>query len=111
VTEVREELTDRYGPPPAPVENLLAVASFRVRVRAAGLAEVQQLGKQIRLSPVELPESRVLRLQRLYKGSIVKPAAQVALVPAPVPPLRDEALLAWATELIDQIFEPAPVPA
>ena len=28
---VREELADRYGPLPTPVENLLAVASFRVR--------------------------------------------------------------------------------
>ncbi|HYY09371.1 MAG TPA: transcription-repair coupling factor, partial [Kineosporiaceae bacterium] len=37
---VREELLDRYGPVPEPVENLLAVAAFRVRARRYGLTEV-----------------------------------------------------------------------
>jgi foldase protein PrsA len=36
---VREELTDRYGPLPEPVENLLAVAAFRNACRERGLAD------------------------------------------------------------------------
>src|SRR3954471_15573215 len=35
---VREELRDRYGPPPPEVENLLAVAAFRAYLRRYGVA-------------------------------------------------------------------------
>jgi transcription-repair coupling factor (superfamily II helicase) len=103
---VRDELADRYGPPPPPVENLLAVAAFRIKVRSHGVGEVQQLGRQIRFTPVVLRESQTLRLQRLYKGAVVKPAASVILVPAPVPPLRDTALLAWAGDLLEAVLDP-----
>ena len=36
---VREELVDRYGEPPQPVDNLLAVADFRVNARRFGLTD------------------------------------------------------------------------
>src|SRR5690606_10398712 len=38
--EVHTELRDRYGPPPEPVENLFAVARFRLLARSLGLTEV-----------------------------------------------------------------------
>jgi transcription-repair coupling factor (superfamily II helicase) len=107
LAEVRAELVDRFGPPPEPVENLLAVAALRVLARGYGLAEITLAGKQIRFGPLELRESQTLRLQRLYRGAVVKPAARTVLVPAPSltgrigsPPLRDKALLAWAADLL-----------
>ena len=106
VQGVRAELVDRYGAVPVPVENLLEVASFRIAARRYGLAEVAGAGSQIRLSPLALRESQVLRLQRLYKGATVKPAAQLALVPRPLTgglgsePLRDRALLQWLRDLL-----------
>ena len=110
LTEVRAELLDRYGPLPEPVESLLAVAAFRVLARGYGLAEVTLQGKYIRCSPLELRESQTLRLQRLYKGSIVKAAAGQVLVPLPTttgrlgaPQLRDRALLDWCGQLLDVV--------
>jgi transcription-repair coupling factor (superfamily II helicase) len=109
VADVRAELTDRYGAPPAPVENLLEVARFRVHARAAGLTEVALQGNQIRFAPVELPESAQLRLKRLYPGSIVKPAVRTILVPKPSTatiggqPLRDTELLSWCRDLVDAV--------
>ncbi|HLS91992.1 MAG TPA: transcription-repair coupling factor, partial [Microbacterium sp.] len=38
IDEVRAELTDRYGPPPEPVENLFEVAGFRNLAREVGLS-------------------------------------------------------------------------
>ena len=61
VQAVREELADRYGPLPTPVENLLAVASFRVRARQAGITEVTVQGSAVRFYPVDLPESATMR--------------------------------------------------
>ncbi len=60
---LHEELLDRYGTPPEPVTRLLAVASFRALVRDAGLSEVTVQGKYVRFHPVELPDSRVVRLE------------------------------------------------
>ncbi len=106
---VREELQDRYGPLPEPVENLLAVARFRVLARSAGLTDVGVQGNHVRFGPVELPESAQLRLKRLYPGSLVKEATRTILVPRPVTarvggqPLRDTAVLDWAGELVDAV--------
>ena len=80
---MREELQDRYGPVPEPVENLLAVARLRIKARRAGLTEITAQGNQIRFGPVDLPDSAQLRLKRLYPGSIVKPAVGTMLVPRP----------------------------
>ncbi|MFZ5872522.1 MAG: transcription-repair coupling factor, partial [Actinomycetota bacterium] len=58
VDDVRAELVDRYGEPPEPVENLLAVARFRAHARSAGLTEITVQGNHIRFAPVELRESQ-----------------------------------------------------
>jgi transcription-repair coupling factor (superfamily II helicase) len=107
---VREELVDRYGELPQPVDNLLAVAAFRAHVREFGLTDVATQGKYIRFSPLELRESQVLRLQRLHPGSVVKPATGTVLVPAPQTarvggqPVRDRALLDWCQQLLDNVI-------
>ncbi|MDQ1704576.1 MAG: hypothetical protein QOF18_942, partial [Frankiaceae bacterium] len=111
---VLDELRDRYGAPPPAVDNLLAVAAFRSEVRRFGLHDVATQGKFIRFSPLDLRESQVLRLQRLYPGSVVKPASRLVLVPAPTTariggqPLRDRPLLDWCRQLLDTVIgEPA----
>ena len=62
IAAVHDELTDRYGPPPEPVLSLLAVARLRAQARRAGLTDITQQGTHIRFSPVELPESRQVRV-------------------------------------------------
>ncbi|CAI7977129.1 Transcription-repair-coupling factor [Frankia sp. Hr75.2] len=110
IAEVRGELTDRFGPLPEPVENLLAVAGLRVLARRFGVTEITVAGRQVRFAPLELRESQTLRLTRLYKGAVVKPAVRTVLVPAPTEtgrigsrPLRDRALLAWAGQLLEAV--------
>uniref|UniRef100_UPI00037DF4BD transcription-repair coupling factor n=1 Tax=Nocardiopsis lucentensis TaxID=53441 RepID=UPI00037DF4BD len=78
-----EELTDRYGTPPEPVDNLMAVARFRVLAKSAGLSDVVMQGNQIRFAPVELRESQELRLRRMYPKSVRKEATKTLLVPVP----------------------------
>jgi transcription-repair coupling factor (superfamily II helicase) len=126
IAAVRDELADRYGPLPAPVHNLLAVARLRARARRAGLTDIALQGNHVRFSPVELPDSRQVRVQRLYPGTLIKSTVRTMLVPAPkadrarsgsgraaparsavslgAPPLRDQELLAWCEELIDAVF-------
>jgi transcription-repair coupling factor (superfamily II helicase) len=121
---VRDELTDRYGPPPVPVLNLLEVARLRERARRAGLTDITLQGSQVRFAPVQLPESREVRVHRLYPGTVLKPAVRTMLVPAPravagrpqasgrqapaaplgAQPLRDQDLLTWCRELVETVF-------
>lgn len=116
IGEVRDELTDRYGKPPAEVENLLEVAGFRIRARAAGLTDVTLQGQNIKFGPARLRESQQVRLDRLYKKAIYKQAAETLLVPVPKTkplggqPLRDLDLLKWCGDLVEAMFlEPARV--
>ncbi|GAA3372317.1 transcription-repair coupling factor [Streptomyces sannanensis] len=109
IRAVREELTDRYGKLPEPVENLLLVAGLRMLARACGVGEIVLQGTNIRFAPVELRESQELRLKRLYPGSILKPAAGQILVPRPKAgkiggkPLVGRELLAWTGEFLTTI--------
>ncbi|MEI6373064.1 MAG: transcription-repair coupling factor [Actinomycetes bacterium] len=116
---VAEELVDRYGALPEAVATLFEVARFRVLARAAGLADVVAAGPHIRLHPVELAESRQLRLTRLYPGTLIKPATRTILVPRPTTarvggtPLVDRELLTWARDLVANVLtdQPASAPA
>jgi transcription-repair coupling factor (superfamily II helicase) len=113
-----EELKDRYGEPPQPVLNLLAVARFRQLCRELGIGEVAVAGTQIRIGPVELPESRQMRFKRLHPKGQYKPAAQLVTVPKPAAgnriggaPLRDTELLEWLTALVTELAAPVTVNA
>ncbi|MGN6609418.1 MAG: transcription-repair coupling factor [Jatrophihabitans sp.] len=119
VDAVRAELLDRYGPIPPQVENLLAVARFKVACRAYGVTEVSLQGTNVRFSPLELPESAQLRLKRLYDRSLYKQAVGTMSVPRPKgvvkpdgsfaeakfggEPLRDIPLLTWCVQVLEQV--------
>jgi transcription-repair coupling factor (superfamily II helicase) len=109
VDEVRAELVDRYGNPPDPVENLLAVARLRVMARQAGLTDINGQGNFIRFAPIELADSRRVRLDRLYPKTVVKQATRSILLPRPTTSrsggsnLRDIAVLDWARQVIEDI--------
>ncbi|MFE7032379.1 transcription-repair coupling factor [Streptomyces sp. NPDC057621] len=110
IKAVREELVDRYGKLPEPVENLLLVAGLRMLARACGVGEVVLQGNNIRFAPVELRESQELRLQRLYPGTVVKPSAHQVLVPRPKTAkvggksLVGRELLGWTGEFLASIL-------
>lgn len=111
IDEVLAELVDRYGEPPQEVKNLIDVARFRVDARAAGLTDVALQGNFIKFSPGDLPESRTMRLQRMYPGSQVKPALNAILIPKPKTAkiggrdLQDAEMLQWAHQVLDAIFK------
>jgi transcription-repair coupling factor (superfamily II helicase) len=107
---VREELEDRYGELPQPVITLLEVARLRFAARHAGLTDITLQGSHVRFAPVMLPDSRVVRVQRLYPKTILKPTVRTMLVPVPKTaafggePLRDTELLAWCAEVIRSVL-------
>jgi len=83
---VLEELTDRYGEPPLPVTNLIAVSGLRRMAQKAGLSEVVAMGSNLRVAGAELPDSLQVRLQRMYPGA--RYFAQTTSVTVPLPRAR-----------------------
>ncbi|MDR1432379.1 MAG: transcription-repair coupling factor [Propionibacteriaceae bacterium] len=107
---VRDELLDRYGEPPAEAAALLRVTSFRLKARSFGLEEVAAQGNFIRFAPVDLPDSRQVRLARLYPGAQYRVSARAIMVPRPMTariggqPITDLALLDWSEQALDSIL-------
>ncbi|WP_328698817.1 transcription-repair coupling factor [Brevibacterium rongguiense] len=111
IAEVLAELTDRYGPYPPAVEVLADIARLRIRARASGVSEIVAQGNMVRFGPVELVEWQVARLKRLHPKALIKPAVRSILVPKPkagtgfdVRDVTDAELIAWCTEVLDQIL-------
>ncbi len=115
VDAVRTEWEDRYGPLPAPVEALVAVARLKSLCVSRGIAEVvvskgPGLGGPdhlARCSPVVLPLSRQTRLARLHKHATYRQGPQQLVLPLWTG--RDAPDL--ATQLADLLLDLVPVPA
>ncbi len=82
VSDIEAEWVDRYGPIPDPAENLIWVARVRAACVRIGISELTVAKGPgfggpdfvVRMSPIELPTSKQIRLDRIYKHSIYKPA-------------------------------------
>ena len=112
ITAMREEIADRYGPLPEPVETLLEVARLRGQARAAGIHEIVLAGSMVRFAPVELAESKSMRMARLYPRSTMKPATRTLLIPRPATaqfggtPLMNRELLTWVRGVLTAMTAP-----
>ena len=115
VHAIQEELHDRFGELPEEAESLLKVAELRAFAKSLGIAEVVAAGKFLRVSPLHLPESKQLRLQRLFPGSLYKSATNTVMIAIPraaawTPTaegsklLGDTSLLEWASTSLHELI-------
>ena len=63
VEQLREELEDRFGPVPPPLENLLALQRARIKFGQAGARTVSFRGDRLAVAPIELDSARARRLR------------------------------------------------
>ena len=113
VDAIEEELKDRFGELPQEAQTLLGVAALRAFAKSISLREVVAQGKFVRLSPINLPESKQITLARLYPGSLYKSASSTVLVALPkssawnpsesTAPIVDTSLLAWVTQVVTEL--------
>jgi len=114
VESIREELVDRFGDLPAEAQSLLQVAQLRAFAKSLGITEVVAAGKFLRISPLVLPESKQLRLNRLFPGSLYKTATNTVMITIPraaawTPTaqgsqlLGDTSLLEWAAKSLSEL--------
>jgi transcription-repair coupling factor (superfamily II helicase) len=61
--ELRAELADRFGPLPAPLENLLLLQQARIKLGEAGARAVSFRGGRLAVTPIELDSRRAKRIR------------------------------------------------
>ncbi|RVW02891.1 transcription-repair coupling factor [Rhodococcus xishaensis] len=108
VVRVVDELVDRYGPLPQEVGRLVSVAKLRLLCREYGVEEVAVTGTQLKISPMTLPDSKQLRLKRIYPSAQYRATAGVIQLPVPrtgsggvgANRMRDVELLQYVADLL-----------
>jgi transcription-repair coupling factor (superfamily II helicase) len=113
VDAIEAELLDRFGPLPEEAQVLLKVAALRAQAKALGVTELVSTGRYLRITPLTLPESKQLRLTRLYPGSLFKSATDSVMVTIPKPSgwspsnlspqMGDTSLLVWISTALEEL--------
>lgn len=115
VDGIAEELQDRFGDLPEESKRLIEIAKLRIKVKSFGIQDLALQGKYLKISPIKLTESKQMRVQRLYPGSIVKSATDTLMIARPVlaawqdqdyqesGAIGDTALLGWVSEALSEV--------
>jgi transcription-repair coupling factor (superfamily II helicase) len=99
---IRDELSDRFGPPPGEVENLLALQRARIELRLAGADSVELRGGRLSVRGVELDSEGAARLSDQMEGALYEWREKTAALRVPdEPQARLAAILALAEALRD----------
>ena len=116
IDSISEELVDRFGALPDETNRLIEIAKLRIKVKAVGIQDLAVQGKYLKISPIKLTESRQMRLQRLYPGSIVKSVTETVMIARPQSAaweeadyqedgaIGDTALLGWVSEALAEVI-------
>lgn len=106
--EIFAEIEDRYGKAPEPVRNLISVTHLRQVANRLGLKDVNLLGSQVKLAPVELTEAELVALSHKLKGLRYLQTAKLLSIPAPIAddgePLRGQAVIDWLWQFFAIVF-------
>ena len=73
---IRDELSDRFGPPPPEVENLLALQRARIELRLAGARSVELRGGRLSVIGIELDSEQAGVLARAGRGGALRVARE-----------------------------------
>jgi transcription-repair coupling factor (superfamily II helicase) len=97
---IRDELGDRFGPPPPEVENLLALQRGRIELGLSGAASVELRGGRLSVTGIELDSEQAGVLGERVEGALYEWREKTASVRVPdEPEARLQAVLTLAKGL------------
>jgi len=107
---LRDELRDRFGPLPEPVENLLELQRGRIELGRLGARRVEFRGERLSTTPLELDAAAVGRLRERIPEAIYESRLKTLSVRVPDEPrARLAAVLKLAAAVADALAEPVAV--
>jgi transcription-repair coupling factor (superfamily II helicase) len=99
---IRDELTDRFGPPPPEAENLLALQRARIELGLAGARSVEFRGGRLSVTGVELDSEAAGALSEKLEGALYEWREKTVGMRVPdEPEARLGAVLAMAEAIRD----------
>ena len=109
---LREEVEDRFGPLPQPLENLLLLQTARIKLGQAGASSVSFKGGRLAVTPVELNLAQVRALRATLPEAIYESGrSQLSLRVAGEPAAQFEAVVRAADALLSVLVAAAAEPA
>jgi transcription-repair coupling factor (superfamily II helicase) len=80
---LRDELADRFGPLPEPLENLVALQHARIRLGEAGARAVTIRQGRMSVTPIDLDDDRRARLAIELPEARYEPGRELVSLPVP----------------------------
>jgi transcription-repair coupling factor (superfamily II helicase) len=101
VARLREEVTDRFGPPPPPVEALIGLQELRVKLRAVGAGQAAVRGGKVVVGPVSLSSGQMRSLREAAPRALYSSRERLVSAPAGTAPAER---LQSASEVLDALI-------
>jgi transcription-repair coupling factor (superfamily II helicase) len=104
---LREELEDRFGPVPEPLEDLIRLQDARIKLGRAGARAVSFRSGRLAVSPIELSDEAAGRLRSKLPGTAFDSGRSTITVTVPdEPAMRLAAVVAAAEAVLEAASEP-----
>jgi transcription-repair coupling factor (superfamily II helicase) len=97
---LREELEDRFGPIPEPLDNLIKLQDARIKLGRAGARSVDFAGGKLAVSPIELDSAQVSVLRERVPEAIYESGRSTVRVRVPDEPAERFAAVVRAAEAV-----------
>ncbi|MGH2843428.1 MAG: transcription-repair coupling factor, partial [Solirubrobacteraceae bacterium] len=104
---LREELVDRFGEPPQPLENLLALQSARIKLGQAGATTVSVRGGRMAATPIELDSRRAKALRAQLPQALYESGRSQFSVRLPSEPQEQFAAVVGAADALLSVMRAA----
>ena len=97
---LREELQDRFGPLPDPLENLIKLQDARIKLGRAGARTVDFAGGKLAVAPIEFDSTQVKLLRERIPEAVYESARSTVRVRVPDDPAERFAAVVRAAEAV-----------
>jgi transcription-repair coupling factor (superfamily II helicase) len=84
--ELADELEDRFGPVPQPLDNLIKLQQARIKLGLAGARAVSFRQGRLAVTPIELDAERAARVKETIPGAVYEPGRSQLSVRVPDDP-------------------------
>ena len=88
LAELRDELADRFGDPPEPLENLITLQQARIKLGQAGARAVTFRQGRLAVTPIELDSVRAKRIRAEIPGALYESGKSQLSVRVPDDPAQ-----------------------
>ncbi len=106
---LREELEDRFGPVPPPLDALIRMQDARIKLGRAGARTVDFAGGKLSVAPIDLDSRRVSILRERIEGAVYESGRSTVRVRVPEEPEeRFPAVVAAAEGILEAATAPDP---